>query len=649
MTLVLRTLFGCNAVVLANGPAFVESGGHLLNEFYLTCSYVYCMKRLLLFLSLLPLACLAQQDSCLIFENGQYFNGKEFRPFKQLIVKNGKILEIGKGIKTVAGKKVDLAGKYVIPGLTDAHVHIQGSPTATYVAANAVDNLKSSLHCGVTTVVDLFASESLFKSQQATAAAAPAKYAYPYMAGPILTVKGGHGTEFGIPTRCLVNVADAGQVTNEVIDHGADVIKLVYDAYSGEPSITREMLFEIVKTAHKRGKKVFAHINKAEEAMDCADAGVDVLAHMPANKLSEEQVEKLRKAGIIIIPTIVVQDMMITGYSKEYISDPLLWQTANPVYMTDRKKEKYTVSPTVRQWSEKHYGSLSDKENLRNCIKAGIPILAGTDAGNPATYFGYSLHYELDQYVQAGMTNAAAIRSATEVIEMVMPETKTGKIKAGYWADIVVLNADPLKNISATKNIYMVVHRGQVVDDKEVLFPQAASTHVPLDATLLDIARSDKLPPNVATYTDGVLGGKSEVDCEIKKEAEGKRFLHMAGKIVPTGFIMFGGVAMGLGEEELDQVNLSGYTSISFDVKGNGRNYFFRLQSAEVKDYNYHSQSFKTSGEWQTVTIEFNKLEQSPYFGKKISLDLKTITSICFEATEQMNVNLDIKNIRLNQ
>ncbi|PQJ12957.1 hypothetical protein CJD36_004220 [Flavipsychrobacter stenotrophus] len=608
------------------------------------------MKKVITICLLYFHTCLYAQPTSIILENGSYFNGKVFVPFKQMVINGGKIVGISSAATQLSGNRINLKGKFIIPGLVDGHVHIGGSPAYPYVGAEQTDNLKSSLHCGVTTVIDLFSTENKVISTKTIAARQPAVYSIPIMAGPILTSPKGHGTEFGIPTRTLTTLTEARNITNQVIDNGADVIKLVYDAYSDKFYLSKDIMQEIVTAAHVRHKKVFAHINTAKEAMDCIDAGVDVLAHMPVNTLTDAQIEKIKRSGIFIIPTVTVYNVIMNGYSKEYISNPLLWKTANPDYLRGVKKEAKYVDTATKIWGVEYYGSLDVENNLKRCIAAGIPILAGTDAGFFDVYYGYSLHNELEQYVAAGMTNAAAINSASTMLANIFPDVETGRIKVGYDADLVVLNTDPLIDITNTKDIDLIIHKGKLVMDT-ALFDTVVRS-LAFDESLLENGYlCNTGAANVGTYSDSVIGGNSKSAYNVEKDVDGNTYLHLTGKVLPAGYIMFAGLWVSLSKDASTEsvVDIRAYSSISFEVKGNGKDYYFRMLSANVKDYNYHSATFKASNTWATVTIPFSKLEQSQFYGSRIPLDLSTITSLSFEANVEMDLDFSIKNIRMNK
>ena len=599
--------------------------------------------------------CIAQQSD-LILENGSYFNGKIFVPFKELHIKDGKISSVSNVSTKDAGQRISVEGKYIIPGLIDAHEHISGSPTRPYVLTEHSDNLKTALHCGVTTVIDLFYPEDGCKELKQKVGASPKDYSSVLMSGPILTAPGGHGTEYGVPTRTMTTVAEATRITGEVIDNGADLIKVVYQAYSSEHTISKDVLNEIVRVAHKRNKKVFAHIDDAAEAMDCIDAGVDVLAHLPVDKLTDAQLSKIKRSGVPIIPTLTVYQALFEGFDARYMSDSLLWATVNPAYLAYFGHNALPKTPIPDSFYKKIFHSIDYRENLRNCIRMKIPLLAGTDAGNYAVFFGYSLHNEIQQYVKEGMSAADALCSATGNISIVFPGIKTGRISEGYDADIVVLGSDPLKNIENTEDIRMVIHKGKQVDLVTPIFKKqidssAKTAALNFDPTALKLDNMEMLPPYVVAYSDKVVGGTSELNFQLQKEDARHNHLHLAGKVIIKGYVGFTGVSFNLAkgtERPLPEVDISAYKAIEFDVKGNGEQYYVVMPSGLVKDFNYHSASFKADKEWNTVKIPFGELKQSAYFGKQVGFDPTTIKAIIFLAGyKNYDVDFDIKNIHL--
>ena len=184
-----------------------------------------------------------------------------------------------------------------------------------------------------------------------------------------------------------------------------------------------------------------------------------MLAHLPWDSLSQEQLQIIKTSGVSVIPTISTMQYYYEGHTKEYMSDSLLWHTAHPSHLKHFEKNR----PLLSSYKDSTLATCV-YQNLANCIKYGIPLLAGTDAGNYAAFYGYSLHAELFEYVKAGMNCAAAINSATRQINTILPELNTGVIRTGYMADLIILNRNPLDDIGNTKSLYKVYHKGKLVE-----------------------------------------------------------------------------------------------------------------------------------------------------------------------------------------
>ncbi len=145
---------------------------------------------------------------------------------------------------------------------------------------------------------------------------------------------------------------------------------------------------------------------------------------------------------------------------------------------------------------------------------------------------------------------------------------------------------------------------------------------------------------------DALAGGSSTINAELLKDPSGN-YIHLTGKVVKKGYMGFAGAGLGLGMNK-EPVDISSYKAIEFDVKGNDETYIVSLVSTLVKDYNYHSATFKTTHEWQTVKISFDDMKQSPFYGKQIALDLNTIRTISYTASgKDMDIDLSIRNIHL--
>lgn len=592
----------------------------------------------------------AQNDTTLILEQVRYFDGEKLVETPELHIRNGKITSLRPVQTSGPVRRISVQGRYIIPGLADAHVHISGSPAYPFVFVQPLLNLNSSLLCGVTTNVDLFMPEAQITAMREATAASPARYSRLFAAGPILTAPGGHGTEYGVPTRTITSVAEARRYTDEVIASGADLLKVCYEAETHpEHALTEEMVRAIAETAHGKGKKVVVHINSVREALDCIRAGVDGLAHIPVDALTDADVATIKKSGAFVVPTMAVYTSVFDGHTTDYMSDPLLWSTAHPDYLEKFSKEATRPIPLpdsyFSRFLKEHPPAF--RENLRKLIAAGIPIVAGTDAGNYAVFYGYSLLRELEQYCAAGMTPAAALHSASGAFALLFPEARTGRIAQEYDADLVVLKSNPLENIAATRDIDFVLHRGERAQKIEQPKPTDVAGGV-FNPAVFDIDAQSVLPASVGVYSDSMMGGASRLSVtSVQKDGQpSDRYIAARGSVTMKGMMGFAGVQISLSDDK--PVDLTVYDGISFDVRGNGETYTLKVVSNLVQDYNYHAKEFKTTGEWQTIKVPFSALAQNPYWGKKLALALNTIVYIAFEAggRDYKNVSFDLDNIR---
>jgi imidazolonepropionase-like amidohydrolase len=417
------------------------------------------MKKIyLLFCLLSPLVLFAQQKADMVIFDGQYFDGKTFVHFAEMVIEGGRITHISnKKLKYVGDTTIDAKGKFIIPGLTDAHVHLQGRPGKGdgYVMFSLYTHC--ALRAGVTTQWDLFSAKYRDMAKM------PGKFSQYFgtvlNAGPCLTVPFGHGAGITNPAQ-LKTVADAEKWALQLAtDTAIDFIKIIYQRHSSKNAMTEEQMKKIVAVVHQHNKKVLAHIDHSTDAIECALAGVDALAHIPMNKMRDGEIDTLKNSGIYIIPTYTVYQASYDGMPLSYASDSLLRATAHPDDLRGLFGRPMPPDSKKELWPfEVDYSY-----NLKKIIEKGIPILAGTDAGNYAVFYGYALHNELEQYVNHGMTAVAALNTATTDINSFLPAYKKGKIAEGYSADLVLLNANPLENITNTKKIHLVINNGAAI------------------------------------------------------------------------------------------------------------------------------------------------------------------------------------------
>ncbi|GAA4702687.1 amidohydrolase family protein [Streptomyces youssoufiensis] len=332
-------------------------------------------------------------------------------------------------------EEVDGRGRTLLPGLIDAHTHVfDGS-------------LSQALRYGVTTELDMFCLPHVLPAQRRLAAERD-DVADLRSAGTLATVPGGH------PTQLLPDLPDAPEspVAIDVIDdparapefvrarqaEGADYLKIVIDDGSVHgtdlPTMTPELATALTSAAHAVGLRVIAHAITAAEVATALDAGVDGLAHVwtdlaPGDPASRRLAERVRSAGVFTVTTLAYFEAIT---------------------------ERETRVPACARPG----GSRNAAGAVRALREAGAPLPAGTDATPYAPGHGSGMHRELCLLRQAGLSPRAALAAATSLPARHFALTDRGRIAPGLRADLVLVEDDPTRDVSAIAALTDVWRRG---------------------------------------------------------------------------------------------------------------------------------------------------------------------------------------------
>jgi imidazolonepropionase-like amidohydrolase len=299
-------------------------------------------------------------------------------------------------------------GGYLIPGLIDCHVHVEGVETLQTFARN-----------GVTTVLDMGNPMSLLAPLRRTAGVADLRAAGVAGTSP----ESGHAKRMHAgPIVLIASPTEADAWVAARVDEGADYIKVVIDL----PGFDQHTVDALVAAAHARGRRVVAHASRSDAVAMAQDAGVDILTHAPLDRsIDAAQAAALVGAGAIIVPTLTMMEGLVEGLKRAGLP--------GPVYEPARA-------------------------SVAALHAAGMPILAGTDANAaPAApsspEFGVSMHHELELLVDAGLSPAEALDAATSLPADHFDLADRGRVLPGLRADLVLLDADPLADIAAIRSI----------------------------------------------------------------------------------------------------------------------------------------------------------------------------------------------------
>ena len=361
-------------------------------------------------------------------------------PNATVVVTNGKITAAGPSatVKVPANvRRINVAGKTIVPGLWDSHAHLhQLEWTSVFLAA------------GVTTVRDMGNELPFITDLRAAIESGRA-------AGPNIIAAGlvdGPGPNaFGALSASTPE--EGREIVRRYHDLGFEQMKL-YSLLS--PAVVGAICDE----AHRLGMTVTGHIPTSLTLQAAIDSGMDQVAHQPIRAEGDSLrvlMDFLKKHNTVIDPTASWNE--IGGHSQ---SEPLqnfqpVTQHLPPVFLQTRAAGWGTTTDTATAHA-RLARSLATTKALHD---AGIPIVAGTDEGVPA----YSVYRELELYVQAGFSPMDALRSATAVPAAAMGRAKDlGTIEAGKIADLLVLDANPLANISNIRTVRFVMKSGALFD-----------------------------------------------------------------------------------------------------------------------------------------------------------------------------------------
>jgi imidazolonepropionase-like amidohydrolase len=372
------------------------------------------------------------------------------KPDMTVVITGDRISEVAEAGKVVAppgATIVDAAGKFLIPGLWDMHVHWYNRDTLTLFTAN-----------GVTGIREMFGNPDLLRWRQDIA-----KGSLPgprmIVASPIID-----GPQPVWPTSIVAPNADEGRkAVIKVKKDGADFVKV----YSRLP---RDAYFAIADEARRQGLPFAGHVPSSVSAAEASDAGQKSIEHLTgimialSDKKADELFARFVKNETWQCPTLTV----LRG--RAYLGDENFRRDQRLKFIPPQMKERW--SQRIANRNDENYSNAKkvfqkELEIVGAMRKAGVQLLAGTDTGNPFCFPGFSLHEELALLVIAGLTPVEALRSATLNPAKFLGLDKTlGTIEQGKVADLVLLDANPLEDVRNTQRINAVISNGRLFDRK---------------------------------------------------------------------------------------------------------------------------------------------------------------------------------------
>lgn len=559
------------------------------------------------------------------FKNVKIFDGEKILQASEVLIKDNQIVGIGTHLNPSAGATIiDGTGKTLLPGLIDAHVHV-----------SSAEDLGLALMAGVTTELDMMAIPETVKSLQSKLARGEITGSSFLSAGFLATAPGGHGTEYGFPVPMLTSPGDASSFVSMRKTEGSDYLKIVYDDGRGYApgmfkSISKDTLNALVKAAHEQQLLSVVHVQSYSEALDAVKSGADGLVHLFGDDLPGAEFRTaILQNKTWVTPTLSILKMMGgLGQGRELIADPHLAPLITPVNAAALRRSVPLPGNTRFK-----YPTLAAA--TKAILNWGVPILAGTDSGNPGTIHGVSLHGELELLVNAGLSPMGALAAATAAPARAFGLKDRGQISIGQRADLLLVHGDPTKDIKDTRKIESVWKAGVQVERTGFLksvaflnleFEKLRITPPPQglgDGMVSNFDQAGNEPTTQfgsgwTVISDSDFGGMSTAT--MQKVSPGAQqssgALRIQGNVKPGPGMMLAGAGVFLGKNPSDAVNLTSKPTLSFWAKTD-KNAPFRIGVMSVLNPTPLFKFLTGTGEWQRFEIPLTDFDGIEPFGIK--------------------------------
>jgi imidazolonepropionase-like amidohydrolase len=380
-----------------------------------------------------------------------------------LLVRDGKIVAAGPvaEIEVPEGaEQVDLAGRFVTPGLIVGHGHVGGARgletgEGVYTEENLVDQLGLYARYGVTTVVSLGGDGPEAVALRDAQNTPGLNRARVFVAGTIVD-------------------ADTPDAARQMVDQDAemkvDFIKIRVDDNLGtSKKMTPEVYQAVIEQAHKHNLPVAVHLYYLDDAKGVLNAGADFIAHSVRDKdIDQEFIDMLSSKNICLCPTLTREvSTYVYESTPEFFADPFFLRDADPQVLEQLNDPQRQAGIQKNKAAQQYKKALQVAQtNLKKLSDANIRIVFGTDTGPPARFQGYFEHMELQLMADAGLTPEQVLRSATSDAARCLKLQGVGTLEAGKWADFVVFADNPMEDIGNSHSLESVWIAGNRVPEK---------------------------------------------------------------------------------------------------------------------------------------------------------------------------------------
>ena len=407
---------------------------------------------------------IAANEGTIAFIGATIIDGTDAPPLENgvLVITDGRIQTVGPRSDVTLpqdAEVVDVSGKYIMPGLINAHGHVGATiglnGNGGYTRNNLLRQLSLYARYGVTAVNSLggdFGPGFRLRNEQLNNDLTRARI---YVAGSVV-------------------VGDSEQaIRNEVnrnADAGANFIKVRIDDNLGSTQKMSRPFFEaLVDQAHKRRLPVAVHLYYLDDAKFMLRANADIIAHSVRDlPVDSEFIDMMTTSDTCYIPTLT-REVSTYVYESvpDFFEDPYFLKEVEPAIL-DELLSPERMSQVAGSRSAQIYKAQlpTAMDNVRSLHGAGVRVAMGTDTGPPARFQGYFEHMEMHMMVDAGMSAHDAIRASTGVAADCIGMGDIGTLEPGKWGDFSILTEDPTVDIRNSQTIESVFIAGNLVADE---------------------------------------------------------------------------------------------------------------------------------------------------------------------------------------
>jgi imidazolonepropionase-like amidohydrolase len=416
-----------------------------------------------------------------------------------VLMRNGKIDQVFQqppaDPKSLKAEIYDESGRTLMPGLIDMHVHI-GAPGGIYKDASkysdpqaGVQRLAAYLYCGITAVRstgDWLDSSLKLRSEVRSGQEFGAEL---FTYGPLFTAPGGHPTEMlqNIPQQYRTQAEkqfvrlpntpqEARQQVNLLKTAGVDGIKAVLE--SGSPGwgkfnhLAPDIYRAVISQATARGLPTATHTGNSADVDEAVAAGTNTIEHgSRSDQISGATLTAMKQKAIAFDPTLSVYEAIaaLSAGDLDLLNRSLVQRVVPTGLLRDTRaalsqEKNHARTDAMRPMLDRL------NENLLRAYKAGVPLITGSDAGNILVFHGPTIQHELALWVRAGIPPAVALQAATlNAAKYLRADDRIGSIRNGRDATFLLLDGDPVQDITATERISDIFYKGEQVQRYKLL------------------------------------------------------------------------------------------------------------------------------------------------------------------------------------